>query len=92
MNKFRSHKRAIIVAARRKDPVIFDLDTGALLFTMKTNMPVGSSIYSITSNNSMVYCSDVTEKIFSFDTDSDNALFQVDTRKSLTFNVFARCV
>ena len=65
-----------------KDPVIFNLETGGLLFTLETNMPVGSSIFSITANSdSMVYCSDITNKIFTFNTDYDNALGQVDTRK-----------
>lgn len=75
-------KIAIIVAARRMDPVIYDLETEEALFTLTSNIP-SSSFYSISTAANLVFCCDANKNVFKFDINSDKPLCQTDTRKFL---------
>lgn len=75
-------KRAIIVAARRMDPVIYDLETEEALCTLTSNIP-SSSFYSITTAGHYVFCCDANKNVFRFDINSDKPLCQTDIRKFL---------
>lgn len=72
-------KRAIIVAARRMDPVVFDLETEEALFTLTSNIP-SSSFYCISNFANSVFCCDANKNVFKFDINSDN-VYQTETRK-----------
>lgn len=74
-------KKAIIVAARRMDPVVYDLDTEEELLTLTSNIP-SSSFYCISTYANFIYCCDANKNVFSFDTSNKkNVLYQTDHRK-----------
>lgn len=80
-------KRAIIVAARRMDPVIYDLETEEALFTLTSNIP-SSSFYSISTAANLVFCCDANKNVFKFDINSDKPLCQTDTLPSAAVGSF----
>ena len=90
-------KKAIIVAARRMDPVVYDLDTEEELLTLTSNIP-SSSFYCISTYAHFIYCCDANKNVFTFDMkNKNNFLYRTDSRKytelveisSITyFNIF----
>ena len=74
-------KRAIIVAARRMDPVVYDLETEDAIFTLTSNIP-SSSFYCMASTSHFVFCCDANKNVFRFDINSDNT-YETETRKYL---------
>ena len=74
-------KKAIIVAARRMDPVVYDLDTEEELLTLTSNIP-SSSFYCISTYTHFIYCCDANKNVFTFDMkNKNNFLYRTDSRK-----------
>ena len=59
-------KKAIIVAARRMDPIVFDLESGNTLFTLASKIP-RSSFYCLSTSKKYVFCCDANRNLFIFD-------------------------
>ena len=77
----------IIVAARRSDPVVYDLKTEQPLLTLDCHRSVANnSIFSISVFSTYIYCFDAHKTMFTYDTDkTDNPLVQTDICKCLIF-------
>ena len=63
-------KKSIIVAARKMDPIVFDLETEESLFVLKCSIP-NISIGSISTYSHYVFCCDNNKRVFTFDTETD---------------------
>ena len=53
-------KKAIVVAAKQMDPIVFDLETEASLFTLDSSK---NSVYCLSSSLKYVFCCDDDKKV-----------------------------
>ena len=72
-------RNAIFVAAKQKDPFVFDLNTGETLFELASKT-TSSSIFCISISPKYVFCCDANKNIFKFDQKS-GTLYQTGNRK-----------
>ena len=76
-------KQVIVVAARQLDPLVFDLETENLLFTLTSNVPK-SHFNCISFSVKYVFCCDANKTVMKFDVNS-GILLQSLTRKHVCY-------
>jgi hypothetical protein len=76
-------RRAIVVAARHLDPVVFDLESENSLFKLVSNFP-SSSFHSFSYSSNYVFGCDDNKNVCLFDINS-GSLYKTETCKHVKY-------